>query len=92
MDELKIDRTFVMDMLANGHDAVLVRSSIDLGHNLGLAVVAEGVEDEETLLALSSLDCDVVQGYHLARPMPASAFTDWLVGRMPSAAAGSVAV
>ncbi len=92
VDELKIDRSFVMDMLADGHDAVLVRSSIDLGHNLGLAVVAEGVEDEETLSALRALGCDVVQGYHLARPMPASAFTDWVVSRVPTAVAGSVTV
>ncbi|SNT06546.1 diguanylate cyclase (GGDEF) domain-containing protein [Geodermatophilus pulveris] len=92
VDELKIDRSFVMDMLAEGHDAVLVRSSIDLGHNLGLAVVAEGVEDEETLTALRALGCDVVQGYHLARPMPASAFTDWVVSRVPIAVAGSVTV
>ena len=91
VDELKIDRSFVADMLADGHDAVLVRSSIDLGHNLGLAVVAEGVEDEETLLALSALGCDIVQGYHLARPMPAPAFTDWVVGRLPGVAAGSIA-
>jgi diguanylate cyclase (GGDEF)-like protein len=81
VDELKIDRSFVADMLADGNDAVLVRSSIDLGHNLGMAVVAEGVEDEETLLALGALGCDVVQGYHLARPMPASDFDDWVIGR-----------
>jgi diguanylate cyclase (GGDEF)-like protein len=86
VDELKIDRSFVMDMLAEGHDAVLVRSSIDLGHNLGLAVVAEGVEDEETLNALKLLGCDVVQGYHLARPMPASSFTDWVVAHQGRAA------
>jgi diguanylate cyclase (GGDEF)-like protein len=87
VDELKIDRSFVMEMLADGHDAVLVRSSIELGHNLGLAVVAEGVEDEETLRALSDLGCDVVQGYHLARPMPALAFLDWVTERMAAPAA-----
>ena len=91
VDELKIDRSFVADMLADGNDAVLVRSSIDLGHNLGMAVVAEGVEDEETLLALSALGCDVVQGYHLARPMPASAFSEWMAGRLQGEPAPSTA-
>ncbi len=81
VDELKIDRSFVMEMLADGNDAVLVRSSIDLGHNLGLAVVAEGVEDEGTLTALSALGCDVVQGFHLARPMTSEAFQSWLDAR-----------
>jgi EAL domain-containing protein (putative c-di-GMP-specific phosphodiesterase class I) len=52
VDELKIDRSFVTDMLAAGSDSVLVRSSIDLGHNLGLVVVAEGVEDSQTMAAL----------------------------------------
>ncbi|MDP9497200.1 MAG: EAL domain-containing protein [Actinomycetota bacterium] len=78
VDELKIDRSFVMDMLADEHDAVLVRSSIDLGHNLGLKVVAEGVEDAGTAHALIALGCDVVQGFHYARPMPADAFAAWL--------------
>ena len=87
VDELKIDRSFVMDMLANGSDDVLVRSSIDLGHNLGLSVVAEGVEDQETVEALSGLGCDVLQGYHLARPMDATATTAWLAARPDDAAA-----
>jgi EAL domain-containing protein (putative c-di-GMP-specific phosphodiesterase class I) len=81
VDELKIDRSFVTDMLAAGSDSVLVRSSIDLGHNLGLVVVAEGVEDSQTMAALGVLGCDVVQGYHLARPMPAEALTRWLAAR-----------
>ena len=81
VDELKIDRSFVQDMLASDDGAVLVRSSIELGHNLGMSVVAEGVEDAETLAALAALDCDVVQGYHLARPMPADAVVGWLRDR-----------
>ncbi len=81
VDELKIDRSFVLEMLTNPSDSVLVRSSIDLGHNLGLAVVAEGVEDEASLQALSDLGCDVVQGYHLGRPMTSEAFTSWLAAR-----------
>ncbi len=73
VDELKIDRSFVLEMSANRSDETLVRSCIELGHNLGLSVVAEGVEDEATMAALTSLGCDVVQGYHLARPMTGEA-------------------
>ena len=78
VDELKIDRTFVMDMIGSAGDSVLVRSSIDLGHNLGLSVVAEGVEDQATVHALANLGCDVLQGYHLARPMDTDAMTAWI--------------
>jgi diguanylate cyclase (GGDEF)-like protein len=84
VDELKVDRTFVMNLAAAaGGDSVLVRSAIDLGHNLGLTVVAEGIEDEETLGILGLLGCDVAQGYHLARPMPGHAMIDWLAARLP---------
>ncbi|MEO6201113.1 MAG: EAL domain-containing protein [Cryobacterium sp.] len=81
VDELKIDRSFITNMLANGSDGVLVRSSIDLGHNLGMTVVAEGVEDQATLTALADLGCDIVQGYHLGRPMSAPAIDAWLQSR-----------
>jgi diguanylate cyclase (GGDEF)-like protein len=66
--ELKIDRQFVGNLLTEDQDLVIVRSMIDLGHNLGLSVVAEGVEDAETLGMLRTLGCDLVQGYHLGRP------------------------
>ena len=69
LDEIKVDRSFVLGMQRHDSDAVLVRSVIELGHNLGLAVVAEGVEDAATLAELGSLGCDVAQGYHLGRPM-----------------------
>src|SRR4051812_2626297 len=78
VDELKVDRSFVMNMNGSEHDAVLVRTAIDLGHNLGLTVVAEGVEDAAHVSALRALDCDVAQGYHYARPMPANEFTSLL--------------
>jgi diguanylate cyclase (GGDEF)-like protein len=71
VDVLKIDRSFVMNMASDENDAVIVRSTIDLGHNLGLRVVAEGVEDEQTMRRLGELDCDVAQGYFLGRPTPA---------------------
>jgi diguanylate cyclase (GGDEF)-like protein len=69
VDELKIDRSFVLGMTTTQQDAVLVRTAIDLGHNLGMTVVAEGVEDAEHVLALRALGCDIAQGYHYARPM-----------------------
>jgi EAL domain-containing protein (putative c-di-GMP-specific phosphodiesterase class I) len=70
VDELKVDRSFVLGMTTNAADAVLVRTAIDLGHNLGLTVVAEGVEGAEHVSALQALGCDIAQGYHYARPMP----------------------
>ena len=69
VDELKIDRSFVLGMTTTQHDAVLVRTAIDVGHNLGLTVVAEGVEGAEQVTALRALGCDIAQGYHYARPM-----------------------
>jgi EAL domain-containing protein (putative c-di-GMP-specific phosphodiesterase class I) len=78
IDEIKIDRSFVMDMSHNDNDAVIVRSTIDLGRNLGLRVVAEGIEDEMTLHRLATLGCDVAQGYHLSRPLPADDVHDWV--------------
>lgn len=91
VDELKVDRSFVTDMRLADGDALLVRSVIELGHNLGLHIVAEGVEDADTLTALGDLGCDIAQGYHLARPMPASALDDWLVSTRPRSAPASVA-
>ena len=78
VDVLKIDRSFVSSMGTDAHDAVIVRSAIDLGHNLGLEVVAEGVETEEAWLDLVRLGCDVAQGFYLARPMESTALTEWL--------------
>jgi EAL domain-containing protein (putative c-di-GMP-specific phosphodiesterase class I) len=77
--ELKIDRSFVMGMAGEGgEDTAIVRSTADLAHNLGLSVVAEGVEDQWTLDLLSTFGCDQAQGYHIARPMPAAALGGWL--------------
>ena len=72
VDELKIDKSFVMTMEGDEDDAKIVRSTIDLAHNLGLTVVAEGVENAAILAHLAELQCDEAQGYHLARPMPAA--------------------
>jgi diguanylate cyclase (GGDEF)-like protein len=86
VSELKVDRSFVMGMLTNLDDGILVRSVVDLGHNLGLIVVAEGVEDQATLDALAAVGCDVAQGYHLGRPMSGAAFEMWREARLASAA------
>jgi EAL domain-containing protein (putative c-di-GMP-specific phosphodiesterase class I) len=68
---------------ANANDAVIVRAVIDLGHNLGMHVVAEGVEDACTCTLLSQLDCDIAQGYYISRPLPAAVFTAWLADQSP---------
>jgi diguanylate cyclase (GGDEF)-like protein len=81
VSELKVDRSFVSGMVADADDAVLVHSVIELGHNLGLTVVAEGVEDQATLDALTKVGCDIAQGFHLGRPMPDDAFDIWLKTR-----------
>ena len=68
--ELKIDQAFIKGVSNDPHDAAIAQSATDLGHNLGLSVVAEGVEDEMTLTTLKSIGIDVAQGYHIGRPMP----------------------
>jgi diguanylate cyclase len=78
VDELKVDRSFVKDMTNNPSDNILVQSAVDLGHNLGLSVVAEGVEDAATLAALQAVGVDIVQGYYLARPMNAELLKPWM--------------
>jgi len=75
--ELKIDRSFVSDMLENSHNAVIVRAMIDLAHNLSMQVVAEGVQDEMTMQRLKELGCDYLQGYHISKPVDAIAFLNW---------------
>jgi len=69
---LKIDKSFVVNMIADPDDAVIVRSTISLGHNLGLEVVAEGVESEDAWRRLASLNCDTIQGFYLGKPMRAT--------------------
>jgi len=76
--ELKIDRSFVSKLMNDARDEVIVRSTIDLGHNLGLKVVAEGVEQIEALDRLRLLGCDLAQGYCLTQPLPFERFLVWL--------------
>jgi len=75
--EMKIDRTFIAAM-EDGNDMVIVRSTIDLAHNLGLRVVAEGIEDERSLARLRAMGCDEAQGYFMSRPLPEDKLLEWL--------------
>jgi diguanylate cyclase len=81
LDQLKIDRSFVLNMLEDTDHAVIVRSTIDLAKNLGLEVVAEGVENAAIWEELGSLGCDVAQGHYLTRPLPADELEAWLRNR-----------
>jgi EAL domain-containing protein (putative c-di-GMP-specific phosphodiesterase class I) len=84
VQELKIDRSFVSDMAISRNDLMIVEATIQLGHSLGLQVVAEGVETDQILDVLASVDCDIAQGYLLARPMPPDQLPGWLaVHRTP---------
>src|SRR4029450_7728476 len=76
--EIKIDRSFTGRMATDHGDNAIVRSIIGLARDLGLRVVAEGVEDEETYDLLTEAGCDIAQGWFIARPMPADQFVEWL--------------
>lgn len=87
--QLKIDRSFVSGVTTDSDDAIIVRSTVDLAHNLGLAVVAEGVEEEDVMKMIQSLGCELVQGYLISRPLEPDEFlaflntTEWSVKRLP---------
>jgi EAL domain-containing protein (putative c-di-GMP-specific phosphodiesterase class I) len=78
LNALKIDVSFVRNMLRNAQDRVIVESTVGLAHNLGLSVVAEGIEDEGTLAALRAMGCDEGQGYFIAAPMAAAEAGRWM--------------
>ncbi|MDQ1536115.1 MAG: hypothetical protein QOE58_508 [Actinomycetota bacterium] len=82
--ELKIDKSFIMNMGSDPSDAVIVNSIVELGHNLGLTIVAEGVETDGALTDLSGFHCDVAQGYFLSRPVSAESFDAWRSARIDS--------
>ncbi|GMA84939.1 hypothetical protein GCM10025868_01890 [Angustibacter aerolatus] len=75
----------MLGMLDSASDAAIVRSVVELGHNLGMSVVAEGVETPEALQRLRSMGCDVTQGYYFSRPLPAPALQAWLGHRAADA-------
>jgi diguanylate cyclase (GGDEF)-like protein/PAS domain S-box-containing protein len=81
VDEIKVDKSFVIDMTKDPNDEMIVRSVISLAHNLGIAVVAEGVESQEILDKLMILNCDSVQGYFISKPIPAKEFTEFVNNR-----------
>ena len=79
ISELKIDKSFVMDMLHNKKSSIIVKTIIEMGHNLGFKVVAEGVETEEILAALKYLGCDIAQGNYFSKPLPIEEFNSWMM-------------
>ena len=85
VDEVKIDKSFVLRLGDDPHDTAIVRSVIDLGRNLGLRIVAEGVEDETTWDLLAGLGCDVAQGFLVSRAVPAAELREWLLARETAA-------
>jgi len=82
VNEIKIDKSFVLHMATDSDDAAIVRSIIDLARNLGLVAVAEGVEDAQTCDTLAHLGCEQIQGYYFAKPMPGSDLLSWLSGQI----------
>jgi diguanylate cyclase len=79
LSEIKIDKTFVMDMLTSENDAAIVKATINLGHNLGLIVTAEGVENKDIMTQLMEFGCDVAQGYFLSKPVSVQNFNQWVI-------------
>lgn len=82
LDELKIDKSFVMTMLTDSQNEAIVKTTLQLAGNMNLEVVAEGVEDEETLRYLSEAGCQQAQGYVLSKPLPPADFLEWLKNRV----------
>ncbi len=83
VDDLKLDKSFVLRMTEDEGAAAIVRTTVDLAHSLGLTMVAEGVETDAALTELARLGCDVAQGYFISQPLPAEELTGWLQTRIP---------
>jgi EAL domain-containing protein (putative c-di-GMP-specific phosphodiesterase class I) len=79
IDRLKVDKSFIHDMLTNPADMAITRAIIALGHTLGLKIVAEGVEDLATAQVLGALDCEELQGFHFTRPLPVEQLEQWVL-------------
>jgi EAL domain-containing protein (putative c-di-GMP-specific phosphodiesterase class I) len=83
VDEIKIDKSFILNMAVDTDDEMIARSTVDLGHNLRLRVVAEGVETPEAWHKLAGMGCDQAQGYLMSRPLPPDELGRWLAGWKP---------
>lgn len=83
VETIKIDKSFVKNMIEDENDAMIVRSTIDLGHHLGLKVIAEGVENQKIWNHLATFCCDAAQGYYISRPIPAAELGQWLAEVAP---------
>jgi EAL domain-containing protein (putative c-di-GMP-specific phosphodiesterase class I) len=81
INEIKIDRSFVMEMASEDEDMIIVQATIQLAHNLGLKIVAEGVYNKETWESLKAFKCDIAQGYYISKPMNANEFTAWIMNK-----------
>lgn len=79
ISKLKIDKSFIIDMIKDDNDAIIVRSTIELAHNLGMQVIAEGIENKDVLELLAILGCDLGQGYFISRPISNNDFKDWII-------------
>jgi len=86
VQEIKIDKSFVTALARDASDEIIVRSTVELGHNMGLVVVAEGVEDDATFARLRALQCDMAQGYWVSRPLGLADFEAWLRHRVAAQA------
>ena len=84
VDQLKVDRGFVQSMTTCAEDAVIVRAAVELGHNLGMEVVAEGIEDAETLAEVVASGCGRAQGYYFSKPLPADELEVWADEKFPT--------
>jgi diguanylate cyclase (GGDEF)-like protein len=78
LTELKIDRSFIMDIMSNENDAIIVKATINLAHNLGFQITAEGVESKEIMAKIKDYGCDMAQGYYLSKPLSVADFTQWM--------------
>jgi diguanylate cyclase (GGDEF)-like protein len=87
LDALKVDRSFVRDMATDEHDAAIVRSTVALAHSLGMEVTAEGVENAATVAMLRAMGCDMIQGFHISRPLPLAALLEWAAAHSAERAA-----
>ena len=83
LHELKIDKSFITNMMSDERNHAIVHTTIELAHHMNLKVVAEGIEDEKTLRQLSDMGCEEAQGYHLSRPVPPAELITWLENRKP---------